>query len=91
MHLGLRRADHMRHGENRYTKKLHQPVTAESDQCQADSGRSGSADPPDLPRSQIGELLDSMADKGLVAITQSPTTKGARWKITAKGIAALRA
>jgi ABC-type multidrug transport system fused ATPase/permease subunit len=44
-----------------------------------------------ISRSQIGELLDSLAAKGLVAIAQSPTTKGVRWKITSKGIASLQA
>jgi YEATS-Like-Associating Three TM/Sugar-specific transcriptional regulator TrmB len=42
-----------------------------------------------IPRSQIGEVLDSLADKGLIVLTQSPTTKGARWKIAPQGIAAL--
>ncbi|QAY77668.1 YEATS-associated helix-containing protein [Sphingosinicella sp. BN140058] len=42
-----------------------------------------------VPRNRIGEILDTMAAKGLVAPTQSPTTKGMRWKITARGIGAL--
>lgn len=41
-----------------------------------------------MPRNQIGEVLDSLAGKGLAMVTQSPTTKGVRWKITAAGIEA---
>jgi hypothetical protein len=44
-----------------------------------------------VPRSQIGELLDSLAERGLAAPAKSPTTNGARWKITAAGLAALGA
>jgi hypothetical protein len=42
-----------------------------------------------VSRSQIGEVLDSLATKGLAAVTQSPTTKGVRWKITSRGIGAI--
>jgi hypothetical protein len=43
-----------------------------------------------MARSQIGELLDSLAERRLAAPTVSPTTRGARWKITRAGVAALR-
>ena len=36
---------------------------------------------------QIGEILDSLASKGLAAVTTSPTTRGVRWKITPAGVA----
>lgn len=42
-----------------------------------------------VSRSHIGEILDSLAAKRLVAITQSPTTKGVRWTITSRGIGAV--
>lgn len=42
-----------------------------------------------VPRNRIGEVLDSLHAKGLVILTQSPTTKGPRWKIAPAGIAAI--
>ena len=43
-----------------------------------------------IPVSQIGELLDGLAERRLAAHTISPTTGGARWKITQAGAASLR-
>lgn len=44
-----------------------------------------------MPRGQISEVLDGLAAKGFAAVTQSPTTKGLRWKITAQGIEEINA
>ena len=42
-----------------------------------------------VPRSQVGEILDALADRKLVERTTSPTTGGPRWRITPLGIYAL--
>lgn len=42
-----------------------------------------------ISRNSVGEVLDSLHEKGLAEVTQSPTTKGVRWRITPAGIAAL--
>jgi DNA-binding MarR family transcriptional regulator len=42
-----------------------------------------------IARHRIGEMLDSLASKGLVERTISPNTRGQRWRITPIGVAAL--
>lgn len=49
----------------------------------------GVASDTGVPRSRIGEILDSLAGKGLVALTTSPNTNGPRWRITPAGVSAL--
>lgn len=51
----------------------------------------GIAEDSGISRMRIGELLDSLADKGLVVPTVSPKTGGARWQITPAGAARLAA
>ena len=51
----------------------------------------GTAADAGIPTSRIGELLASLADKGLAAATRSARSGGVRWKITPAGIAALQA
>lgn len=43
-----------------------------------------------MPINQIGEVLDSLAMKGLVSLEPSPTTKRPRWTLTPVGMALLR-
>ena len=42
-----------------------------------------------MPRNQIGEVLNSLVEKGLVERTISPNTLGPRWKITRSGVRVL--
>lgn len=49
----------------------------------------GIAEDSGIPRMRIGELLDSLAEKGLIIPTVSPVTGGARWQITSRGAAVL--
>jgi hypothetical protein len=43
-----------------------------------------------IPRAQVGDLLDSLASKGLVERVVSPNTGGPRWKITSLGVRVIR-
>jgi predicted transcriptional regulator len=49
----------------------------------------GIAQDAGIPRSKIGEILDHLAEKGLVQRTVSDRTGGARWAITKQGTALL--
>jgi len=51
----------------------------------------GAAQEAGISRMAVGEVLDSLAEKKLVDMTHSPTTKRIRWAITPAGIAALKA
>lgn len=44
-----------------------------------------------VPVSQIGELLDTLADKGFVTLGTSARTGGVRWRLTAAGVAQVNA
>lgn len=50
----------------------------------------GVAESSGIQRMRIGELLDVLADKGLVTLTVSDRTKGPRWQITPAGVEVVR-
>lgn len=50
----------------------------------------GVAESSGIARMRIGELLDVLADRGLVTLTVSDRTKGPRWQITPAGVEVVR-
>jgi hypothetical protein len=50
----------------------------------------GAAVDAGIARHNVGEILDSLVEKGLAEMAPSPTTKRIRWTITPAGIAALK-